>query len=212
MYLLATRPDLAYYVCLVARFMDMPTEVHVAAIKRIIRYVKGTLGYGIIYKHVIDEKLKLVGWSDSDYARDLDDRKSTSGYVFMLGTNAISRSSKKQPIVTLSTTEVEFVAAASCACQCIWLRSILSHLRIVQASSTVIYCDNNSSIKLSKNSIMHGRCKHIDVRFHFLRDLTKDDVAELKHCKSQDQLANLMTMPLKLEAFCKLRESLGMLA
>jgi hypothetical protein len=176
MYLLATRPDLAYYVCLVARFMDMPTEVHVAAIKRIIRYVKGTLGYGIIYKHVIDEKLELVGWSDSDYARDLDDRKSTSGYVFMLGTNAISRSSKKQPIVTLSTTEAEFVAAASCACQCIWLRSILSHLRIVQASSTVIYCDNNSSIKLFKNPIMHGMCKHIDVRFHFLRDLTKDDV------------------------------------
>jgi hypothetical protein len=209
MYLLATRPALAYSVCLVARFMDRPTEMHFAAIKRIMRYVQGTLKYGIMYKHVTDGSLKLQGWSDSDYAGDLDDRKSTSGYVFMLGTGAISWSSKKQPIVTLSTTEAEFVAAASCACQCIWLRSILNHLKVDQSSSTLIYCDNSSSIKLSKNPILHGRCKHIDVRFHFLRDLTKDGTIELIHCRSQDQLADLMTKPLKLESFCNLRESLG---
>jgi hypothetical protein len=130
MYLLATRPDLAYVVCLVARFMDRPTEMHFAAVKRILRYVKGTLDYGILYRHVTNGNLKLLGWSDSDYIGDLDDRKSTSGYVFMLGTGAISWSSKKQPIVILSTTEAEYVAAASCACQCIWLRSILNHLRL----------------------------------------------------------------------------------
>jgi hypothetical protein len=86
MYLLATRPDLAYVVCLVARFMDRPTEMHFAAVKRILRYVKGTLDYGILYRHVTNGNLKLLGWSDSDYIGDLDDRKSTSGYVFMLGT------------------------------------------------------------------------------------------------------------------------------
>jgi hypothetical protein len=211
MYLLATRPDLAYSVCLVARFMERPTEIHVAAVKRILRYLKGTIGCGIMYKRLTVDNLRLVGWSDSDYAGDVDDRKSTSGFVFMLGSGAISWSSKKQPIVTLSTTEAEYVAAASCACQCIWLRNVLKHLSVTQSHSTVIRCDNSSSIKLSKNPIMHGRCKHIDVRFHFLRDLTKDGVVELVHCNTQDQLADLMTKPLKLEAFCKLKSGLGMM-
>ncbi|PNX87561.1 copia-type polyprotein, partial [Trifolium pratense] len=116
MYLLATRPDLAYSVCLVTRFMDRPTELHVTAVKRIMRYLKGTLTDGIMYSHNTDEA-NLLGWSDSDYAGDLDDKKSTSGYVFMLETGAISWSSKKQPIVTLSTTEAEYVAASQCACQ-----------------------------------------------------------------------------------------------
>ncbi|PNX80439.1 copia-type polyprotein [Trifolium pratense] len=166
MYLLATRPDLTFYICLVARYMERPTEIHLAAIKIIMRYLKGTMDLGIWYKR--NEKKKLVGWSDSDYAGDLDDRKSTSGYVYMLGSSAISWSSKKQAIVTLSTTEAEFVAAASCACQGIWLRRILEELGQSQ-KCTVIKCDNSSSIKLSKNPVMHGRCKHIDVRYHFLR-------------------------------------------
>jgi hypothetical protein len=210
MYMLATRPDLAYSVCLIARFMERPTEVHVAAVKRIIRYLKGSTGYGILYKKQTDEEIQMYGWTDSDYAGDLDDRKSTSGYVFKLGNGIISWSSKKQPIVTLSTTEAEFVAAASCACQGIWLRNILEHVKIGQSNKTVIYCDNSSSIKLSKNPIMHGRCKHIDVRFHFLRDLTKDGIIELVFCKSEDQLADIMTKPLKLDTFCNIRNDLGM--
>jgi hypothetical protein len=212
MYLLASRPDLAYFVCLVSRYMDKPTEMHFCAVKRILRYLKGTMSYGIMYKKNAKGQLNLVGWSDSDYAGDMNDRKSTSGYVFMLGDGAISWSSKKQPIVTLSTTEAEYVAASACACQCVWLKNILSHLKVDQDSCTVIFCDNSSSIKLSKNPVMHGRCKHIDVRFHFLRNLAKDGVVELRHCKSQDQLADLMTKPLKLDTFVKLRENLGMAA
>ncbi|GAU27929.1 hypothetical protein TSUD_160240 [Trifolium subterraneum] len=191
-----------------SRFMERPTEMHIAAIKRIMRYVKGSAGLGIMYKRT-SENLKLHGWSDSDYAGDLDDRKSTYGYVFMLGSGAISWSSKKQPIVTLSTTEAEFIAAASCACQSLWLRNVLSHLGIGQESTTLIHCDNSSSIKLSKNPILHGRCKHIDVRFHFLRDLTKDGVIEMIHCKSEEQLADMMTKPLKIDTFCRLRDSIG---
>jgi hypothetical protein len=212
MYLLATRPDLTYSVCLVARFMDRPTEMHMVAIKRIMRYLKGTLTHRILYKHKPDRKFELIGWTDSDYAGDLNDRKSTSGYVFMLGTGAVSWSSKKQPIVTLSTTEAEYVAAAACACQCVWMRSVLKHLQVEQGEGTTILCDNSSSIKLSKNPVMHGRCKHIDARFHFLRDLVKDGTVELMYCKSEDQIADLMTKPLKLETFCKLRSMLGMVA
>ncbi|PNY03433.1 class I chitinase, partial [Trifolium pratense] len=117
---------------------------------------------------------------------------------------------RKQPIVTLSTTEAEFVAAASCSCQCVWLGNVLKHLRISQKNAIIINCDNSSSIKLSKNPILHGRCKHIDVRFHFLRDLAKDGVIELVHCKTQEQLADIMTKPLKLDTFCELRSKMGM--
>jgi hypothetical protein len=207
MYLLATRPDLAYSVCLIARFMEKPTETHLIAAKRILRYLKGTESLGILYKRGI--KQALQGWTDSDYAGDVEDRKSTSGYVYSYGSSAISWSSKKQPIVTQSTTEAEFVAAASCACQGLWLRRILFHLGEDQGKRNVIFCDNSSSIKLSKNPIMHGRCKHIDVRYFFLRDLVKDEVFELKHCRTEDQIADVMTKPLKLESFCKFRKLLG---
>ncbi|GAU45313.1 hypothetical protein TSUD_300420 [Trifolium subterraneum] len=210
MYLLATRPDLTFSVCLAARYMERPTEMHVAAVKRILRYLKGTTCFGMMYKGKTDKGLIIQGWSESDYAGDHDDRRSTSGYVFTMGESAICWSSKKQPIVTLSTTEAEFVSAASCACQCLWLRNILKHLHMNQVGCTTINCDNSSSIKLSKNPVMHGRCKHIDVRYHFLRDLNKDGIIELKYCKSQDQLADIMTKTLKLETFCKLREGIGM--
>ncbi|MCI22191.1 copia-type polyprotein, partial [Trifolium medium] len=157
MYLLATRPDMAFSVCLAARYMERPTEMHMAAVKRVLRYLKGTLSLGILYKCKTGNDLIMQGWSDSDYAGDYDDRKSTSGYVFTMGESAICWSSKKQPIVTLSTTEAEFVSAASCACQCLWLRNVLNHLHVKQNGCTTINCDNSSSIKLSKNPIMHGR-------------------------------------------------------
>jgi hypothetical protein len=172
------------------------------AVKRVLRYLNGTINLGIMYKRGGNEKLEA--YTDSDYAGDLDDRKSTSGYVFMLSSCAVSWSSKKQPVVTLSTTEAEFIAAASCACQGIWMRRILEKLGHTQLGSMTVYCDNSSTIKLSKNPVLHGRSKHIDVRFHFLRDLTKDGTLELAHCNSHNQIADIMTKPLKFEAFEKL--------
>ncbi|XP_047260294.1 secreted RxLR effector protein 161-like, partial [Capsicum annuum] len=109
------------------------------------------------------EKADLIGFTDSDYAGDQDGRKSTSGYVFILGTGAVSWSSKKQTVVTLSSTEAEFVASIACACQAIWLWRILKELQFKMESATMIFCDNNSSIKLSKNPVNHGRSNHIDV-------------------------------------------------
>jgi hypothetical protein len=115
---------------------------------------------------------------------DIDDWKSTSGYVFMLGTGVVSWSSRKQLVVTLSTMEAEFIAAASCTCQGVWLRRILEKLGHVQGMCTTIYCDNSSTIKLSKNPVLHGRNKHINVRFYFLLELTKDGIVELVHCST----------------------------
>ncbi|TYK02265.1 Integrase, catalytic core [Cucumis melo var. makuwa] len=144
-----------------------------------------------------------------DYAGDIDDRKNTSGYVFMLSLGAISWSSKKQSIFTLSTTEAEFIAATSYVCQAIWLKKILEELQFKQEGSIAIYCDNSSVIKLSKNPVLHGRSKHMDVKFHFLRDLTKDGTIDVFYCKSEDQIANIMTKPLKLSMFQKFRKLMG---
>jgi hypothetical protein len=187
--------------------MENPTEQHLLDAKRIFRYLKGTSDFGILYKKGAREN--LYGFSDSDYAGDQDDRKSTSGYVFMMGSGAISWSSKKQAIVTLSTTEAEFIAAAACACQAIWLKRLLCELGYHQEGPTSIHCDNVSTIKLSKNPVLHGRSKHIDVRYHFLRDLCKDGIIDLIYCRSEDQIADIMTKPLKIAAFVKLRDMLG---
>ncbi|KAL6288505.1 hypothetical protein ACE6H2_006015 [Prunus campanulata] len=207
MYLTSTRPDIMHSVSVISRYMENPTEMHLRAAKRIFRYLKGTTDFGIFYKKV--KKSSFLGFTDSDYAGDIDDRKSTSGNVFLMSSGAISWSSKKQQIVTLSTTEAEFVAAASCSCQAIWLRRMLEVLGNQQQDSTTIYCDNVSAIRLSRNPVMHGRSKHIDVRYHFLRDLCKDGVIELQFCKSEDQVADLMTKPLKQPVFEKLRSVLG---
>ena len=207
MYLTATRPDMMFVVSLISRYMENPTEMHLQVAKRALRYLKGTNDFEIFYKKGGDEE--LVAYTDSDYAGDLEDRKSTSGYVFLLSSGAVSWTSKKQPVVSLSTTEAEFIATASCACQAIWLRRVLEKLGQKQEEAVTVFCDSSSTIKLSKNPIMHGRTKHIDVRFHFLRELRKDGSVELVHCSSEDQLANVMTKPLKLEQFLKLRKYLG---
>jgi len=196
MYLTTTRPDIMYSVSLISRYMENLTEMHLLAAKRILRYLQGTRDFGLFYKK--GEKLELFGFTDSDYAGDQDDRRSTSGYVFMLGTSVVSWSSKKQQIVTLSTIEVEFIVVIACACQAIWLRRILEELQFQQIKATTIFCDNNLAIKLSKNLVLHERSKHIDVRYYFLRDLSNDGTIKLIYCRSENQVADIQTKPLNL--------------
>ena len=126
MYLIATRPDMMFVVSLISRYMENPTELHLLAAKRVLRYLKGTTEFGIFYKKRGDDE--LAAYTDSDYAGDLEDRKSTSGYVFLLSSRVVSWSTRKQPVVSLSTTEAEFIVAASCACQAVWLKRVLGKL------------------------------------------------------------------------------------
>ena len=192
--------------------MEAPTRLHILAAKRVMRYLKGTLNYGICYKRKKGDQ-RLLGYTYSDYAGDLDDRKSTSGYLFSSAGGVVSWSSKKQPVVTLSTTEAEFVAASFYATQCVWMRRILEQIEWKEsiATSTIILCDNNSAIKLSKNPVLHGRSKHIDVRFHFLRDLANEGTVKLEFCGTHEQVADIMTKALKMDTYELLRGKLGMM-
>nr|KYP67631.1 Retrovirus-related Pol polyprotein from transposon TNT 1-94 [Cajanus cajan] len=189
--------------------MATPKASHLAATKRILRYVKGTIEYGILYQN--GGTTEITFYSDSNYVGDSDDRRSTSRAVFIIGLGVVSWASRKRSIVSLSNTKAEYIATAACGCQCIWLHRILEHIGIERKESITILCDNNSgsTIQLSKNPVFHGRSKHIAVKLHFLRDLVDDHVVQLKYCNTQEQVADIMTKAVKLEQFEKLRQMLG---
>ncbi|RDY08990.1 hypothetical protein CR513_06716, partial [Mucuna pruriens] len=202
-YLTSTRPDIMYAVGVVCRFMEAPTSTHMKAAKRILRYLKGTLDFGLFYSS--SNEFKLVEFCDSDFAGDVDDRKSTTGFVFFMGGCAFTWNSKKQVIVTLSTCEAEYVAATSYMCKATWLRRLLKEFNMKQEESTKIHIDNKSAQILAKNP---ERSKHIDIRYHFIRECIVKKEVKLVHVKTQYQVVNIFTKPLKFEDFRRLRARL----
>lgn len=209
MYLTATRPDLTFSVSILSRFMESPKRIHWEAGKRVLRYLCGTLTEGILYRKVGDSS--LVGYCDSDWGGSVDDCKSTSGYVFSIGSGAISWATKKQSVVALSTAESEYISLALASCQALWIRWILEELKHHQGKGTTLFCDNSSAISLTKNPVFHGKSKHIRIKYHFIRDLVKDGDIVVKFCKTQDQLADIFTKALKCGIFNKLKKKLGMI-
>lgn len=199
-------------MCHISQFMVNPRMLYWLAAKRIIRYLRGTVELGIFYRRSESINMKLMAFTDCDYASDLDDRRSTSGYSFLMSSGAISWASKKQPIVALSTTEAEYIVAAFCACQCVWIRRILEKIGAEENTVTVINCDNSSTIQLSKYPVLHGKSKHIEVRFHYLRELVNGEIVKLKYCETENQVADIFTKSLKLELFEKLRALLEMVS
>ena len=193
-YLSNTRPDITHSISVVSRFMHNPSLHHLGAAKRILRYVAGTLDYGVWYNNV--DNFRLYGFTDSDYAGSLDDRKSTSGQVFFLGSGAVSWSSKKQDTVALSSSETEYMAATSSACQATWLRKILADFGQAKIGATDIYCDKKSAIAMSRNPSFHSRTKHIDIRYHFIRALIMKGEIQLKYTGTNQQVADIMTKSL----------------
>ncbi|KAK4342495.1 hypothetical protein RND71_038311 [Anisodus tanguticus] len=207
-YLTCTRPYIFFAVRVVSHFIEAPTSTHFKVTRRILRYLKGTIDLGLFYSSFND--FNLVGYCDSDYAEDIDDRKSKIDFVFFLGDCVISWSSKKQAIVHVSTREVEYVATISCTCHAIWLRRLLNQINLPQIEATTICVDNKSAQTLAKNPVYHDRSKHIDTRYHFLRKcIAKKDV-ELKYVMSHDQVTYIFTKPFKFEDFQRLRSILGM--
>ncbi|XP_074289333.1 secreted RxLR effector protein 161-like [Silene latifolia] len=188
-YLTHTRPDIAFPVSVVSRYMHNPTKQHLGAAKRILRYVAGTMRYGVWYTRVAEPK--LVGFTDSDYAGCLDDRKSTSDNVFSLGSGAVTWSSKKQETIALSSSEAAYVASSSAVRQALWLKKLLGDFLVKHDKATILYCDNQSAIAIAKNQAFHGRTKHIDVQHHFIRKIKADGKVILKFCVTNDQVADV---------------------
>ncbi|XP_074360286.1 secreted RxLR effector protein 161-like [Apium graveolens] len=149
--------------------MEKPTVLHKNAVKRILRYVKGTLDFGLVYSKNSGNNM-LVGYSDSDLAGQTDDRKSTGGVAFYLNNSLITLVSQKQRCVALSSCEAKFMAATAATCQAIWLRNLLSKITGENVGPVILYIDNKSAIDLAKNPVFHGRSKHIDIRYHFIRE------------------------------------------
>ncbi|XP_074336227.1 secreted RxLR effector protein 161-like [Apium graveolens] len=207
-YLVHTRPDIAYVVEVVSRYMKRPTTLHMNAVKRILCYVKGTLEYGLIYAKLRGNYL-LPGFSDSDLAGNLDDRRSTGGMAFYLDESLIIWVSQKQPCVALSSCEAEFMAATAADSQGIWLQRVLSHISDTPVGPVTIYIDNRSAIDLAKNRVFHGRSKHIDVRYHFIRERVEKGSIIIKHIGTNEQRADILIKSMSVTKFQKMHELLG---
>ncbi len=201
----STRPDLAAAVGMLAQYMSKPSKEHWAGVKRILRYIRGTLNYGL--KFQAHHEAKLIGFSDADWAGDVDTRRSTFGYVFQLG--GVSWSSRRQTTVAKSSTEAEYVALSSCTQEAVWLRRLLKNLGKDMTLPTVIYEDNQGAIELAKNSKFHSRTKHIDISHHFVRERVMNKEICVTYCPTEDMVADVMTKGLGKVSFQKLRDLLG---
>jgi hypothetical protein len=212
-YLCQTRPDISYAVGYVSRFMSKPLKCHLLAAKRILRYINGTIHYGVVFPYSKDNgKLELSGFSDADWCGDKVDRRSTSGYLFKFQNAPVSWCSKKQSVIALSSCEAEYVAGSLAACQANWLQSLLSEMNIIADTTVVLKIDNKSAINLAKNPVSHGKSKHIETRFHFLRDQVTKGKLKLEYCSTDNQQADILTKAVKRDQFLKLRREMGVVS
>jgi len=209
-YLVNTRPDLAFSVGYVSRFMEEPHEDHLAAVKHILRYIAGTRDWGLKYVRKKGDQPALIGFSDSDLAGDIDSRKSTTGIIFFLGESPISWQSAKQKVVALSSCEAEYIAAATAACQGVWLARLLSEILDSVVIKPVLRVDNKSTISLVKNHVHHDRSKHIDTRFHLIREYAHNGQIEVSFIRTDEQLGDVLTKPLCKSKFLELCTKIGL--
>ena len=208
LYLCASRPDIVLSVGVCARYLAAPKECHMVAVKRIFRYLVHTPNYGLWYPK--GSSFSLCGYTDSDWAGDKDDRKSTSGACQFLGRSLVCWSSKKQNCISLSTAEAEYVAAASGCTQLLWMRQTLKDYGVI-CDKVPLLCDNESAIKIAYNPVQHQRTKHIEIRHHFIRDQVARGDIEISYVGTNDQLADIFTKPLDEARFCTLRNELNII-
>ena len=215
MYLqLATRPDISFALNKCSQFATNYIETHWTALKRIIRYIKGTTNYSLILGGSYekrDQPIILQGSCDADWASDVNDRRSTSGYLFSINQHTISWQSRKQQSVATSSTEAEYQALASATSESLYLRTLLSELNFTQKQPTTILQDNRSTIALAHNPINHRRTKHIDVSHHHIRDCIEHNQITLQYCSTEDMTADALTKALPRKKFEHCRNYMGIL-
>ena len=203
-----TRPDIAFAVNYACRSMHPPQSADWVRLKHLLRYLKGTIDYGLHIKQ--DSDLSLTAYNDADWAGNSLDRRSTGGFLVYLGSNLISWSSKKQPTVARSSTEAEYKAVANAASELLWIKSLLRELRI-SLPAPILWCDNIGATYLSANPVFHARMKHIEIDFHFVREQVAARQLRVSIISSQDQTDNLLTKALPKQRFQLLRSKLNVL-
>lgn len=205
------RPDIAFAVGYLARFMENPTLRHWNAAKHILKYLKSTRDLGITYEKNI--LAQLVGYSDADFAGDRDSRTSTSGYVFKYAGGAISWRSKRQTVTAQSTMEAEYVALSYAPRELVWLRRLLGELKFQDVSSQlVLYSDNEGAISFSRNQTLNDRTKHIQVKYHFIREHVENNTISLQHISTLQMTADVMTKNLSSIKHLACTRGLGMVS
>jgi hypothetical protein len=202
---ITTRIDIAYAVNLVSRFMKNPGELHWKACKRVLRYLHGTKQAGLVFKANGLTEFNIEAYSDADWAGDTTDRKSTTGFVITINGNVVSWLSKKQSTVALSTAEAEYMAISATAQEVKWITQLLHELKLPLKSPVKLLCDNRAAIAISNNDVNHGRTKHIDIRHHYIRELTKNNEVEISWIDTNNQLADILTKSLGKRQFDSLR-------
>ena len=204
---MGTRPDITYAVSVLSRFLENPGRAHWEVCKRVFRYLNGTKNLCLTYGA---KEVDLIGYSDADGSMH-DDRWAVSGYAFLIDGGAVSWASKKQELISLSTTESEYVAITHAAKEAIWLRSLISQLFAPFLEATPLLSDNQSAIALTKDHQYHTRTKHIDVRFHFIRWIVEDKKIKLVYCPTEDMVADVLTKALPSPKVKHFAASLGLL-
>jgi histone deacetylase 1/2 len=205
-YLTLTRPDIAYAVNQACLHMQAPRDAHWNLVKRILRYLRGSINHGILIS--ANQSTELLAYSDADWAGCPDTRRSTSGYCVFLGDSLVSWSSKRQTTVSRSSAEAEYRAVANAAAECCWLRNLLHELHVPIAKATVIYCDNVSAVYMSENPVHHRRTKHVELDIHFVREKVALGQFKVLHIPTRQQFADIMTKGLPTPLFNEFRDSL----
>ena len=212
MYLaITTRPDISYAVGVLARFNSNPGPTHWTAVKHVFRYLKGTLNLKLEYGPTADRSQEMFQtYSDADHGGNSDNGKSTGGYLVKLGTGAVSWSSKLQSMVALSTTEAEYISAVEAAKEILWIRQFMGELGYPPSSSSILLMDNQSAISVSKNPEHHGRMKHLDLRWYWLRDVVESGIVKPVFVPTEDMAADILTKSLMRPYVEKCRKLMGL--
>ncbi len=206
-YLSHTRPDIAYAVNVVSQFMHNPSEDHMNAVIRILRYLKSSPGKGLMFSKI--DHLRVEGYTDADWAGSVSDRKSTSGYFTFVGGNLVTWRSKKQNVVALSSAEAEFRGIAKGLCELLWLKQLLTEIGFAPSCEMDLFCDNKAAIDISHNPVQHDRTKHVEVDRHFIKQNLETKVVRFPFVKSEDQLADILTKAVCSTSFYNSLDKLG---
>ena len=207
-----TRPDLAFITGMLGRYQSNPGLDHWKAAKKALRYLQGTKGLMLTYKRT--DNLEVVGYSDADFAGCVDTKKSTLGYLFTLAEGAISWKSTKQSVTTSSTMQAEFVACYEATGQAVWLKNFIPGLRVIDSISEplTLFCDNQPAVIYSSNNKSSGAAKHIDIKYHVVKDRIQDQTISIKHIRTNAMLADPLTKGLPPSVFKEHVAIMGLLA